>query len=52
MHTLTRDAAIDDGQMSWNLVSRDGMDISYGLYVYHVEAPGLGEKIGTFAIIK
>ena len=52
VQTLTRDAAIDDGQISWNLVSRDGMDVSYGLYVYHVEAPGIGEKVGTFAIIK
>jgi hypothetical protein len=28
------------------------MDIAYGIYVYHVEAPGIGEKIGRFAVIK
>ena len=36
----------------WDLVSKDGMDISFGVYVYHVDAPGIGEKIGRFAIIK
>ncbi len=38
--------------ISWNLVTEDGMDIAYGLYIYHVDAPGIGEKIGKFAIIK
>ncbi len=50
--TIERDATIDNGQEPWNLISKDGMDISYGIYIYHVEAPGIGEKIGRFAIIK
>ena len=25
---------------------------SYGVYVYHIDAPGVGEKTGTFAVIK
>jgi len=41
-----------DGAESWDLVSKDGMDIAYGIYIYHVEAPGIGEKIGKFAVIK
>jgi hypothetical protein len=49
---LEHDGELDDGQESWNLVSKDGMDISYGVYVFHVDAPGIGEKIGRFAIIK
>ncbi|MEK6650473.1 MAG: hypothetical protein AABY75_05815 [Bacteroidota bacterium] len=52
VQTLIHDEPIDDGQASWNLVSRDGMDVSYGLYVFHVEAPGIGETVGKFAIIK
>jgi hypothetical protein len=36
----------------WDLVSKDGMDIAYGIYVFHVDAPGIGEKIGKFAVIK
>jgi hypothetical protein len=38
--------------VSWDLLSKDGQDISYGVYIYHVEAPDVGETIGKFAIIK
>ncbi len=50
--TINRDSQISNGAESWNLVSEDGMDVAYGLYVYHVDAPGIGEFIGKFAIIK
>ncbi|MDP4116990.1 MAG: hypothetical protein Q8903_12695, partial [Bacteroidota bacterium] len=49
---FNHDSSISDGQESWNLVSRDGMDIAYGVYIYHVDAPGIGTKINRFAIIK
>ncbi len=45
-------STISDGQESWDLVSKDGMDIAYGIYVYHIDAPGVGQKIGKFAVIK
>ena len=48
---LSPDALLN-GSLSWNLESEDGLTVSYGVYLYHVEAPGLGEKSGTFAIIK
>jgi len=41
-----------DGTESWNLLSEDNMDIAAGIYIYHVDAPGIGEKIGRLAIIK
>ena len=41
-----------DGSLEWDLQSTDGLSVAYGLYVYHVEAPGIGETTGTFAIIK
>lgn len=50
--TLQKDSAPSDGSVFWNLVSEDGMDIAYGLYIYHVDAPGIGERIGKFAVIK
>jgi hypothetical protein len=50
--TLHKDSSPTNGSLSWNLVTEDGMDIAYGLYIYHVDAPGIGEKIGKFAIIK
>jgi len=45
-------STISDGQESWDLVSKDGMDIAYGIYVYHIDAPDVGQKIGKFAVIK
>lgn len=50
--TLHKDTAPGDGSISWNLISEDGMEIAYGVYVYHVEAPGVGEHVGKFAVIK
>ncbi len=50
--TLTKDYSATTGQLSWNLVSEDGMDIAPGLYIYQVEAPGIGNYIGKFAVIK
>lgn len=50
--TLHKDSSPIDGSLEWNLVSDDGMDVAYGLYIYHVDAPGVGEKIGKFALIK
>ncbi len=52
VQTLEHSGSIDDGQESWNLVSRDGMDISFGVYVYQVDAPGVGTYIDKFAVIK
>jgi hypothetical protein len=49
---LEHDSTIDDGEQSWNLVSRDGMDIAYGVYVFHVDAPGVGTTVGKFAVLK
>jgi hypothetical protein len=44
--------SIDNGTAIWDVLSRDNLEISYGVYVYHVDAPDIGEKTGTFAIIK
>ena len=44
--------ALLDGTLDWDLESEEGLSASYGVYLYHVEAPGVGERTGTFAIIK
>jgi len=41
-----------NGTYTWNMLSRDNLEISYGIYIYHVDAPGIGEKIGKFVVIK
>jgi hypothetical protein len=50
--TLEKTNGAEDGTVTWNLISDDGTDLAYGLYIYHVDAPGIGEYIGKFAIIK
>jgi hypothetical protein len=52
VQTLQHSSTIDDGQLAWDLVTRDGMNIAYGVYIFHVDAPGIGEHIGRFAVIK
>ncbi|MBT8399109.1 MAG: hypothetical protein KJO98_01425, partial [Rhodothermia bacterium] len=44
--------ALMNGTINWDLQTNDDLTVAYGVYLYHVEAPGIGEKTGTFAIIK
>lgn len=50
--TINHESAKEDGSESWDMLSKDGLEIAFGIYIYHVDAPGIGEKIGKFAIIK
>jgi hypothetical protein len=50
--TIEHDAPILDGEEEWNLLTRDNLSVSYGIYLYHIDAPGIGETVGKFAIIK
>lgn len=52
VNTLQHDSAIDDGTEDWDMLTKDNLAIAYGVYIYHIEAPGVGEKIGKFAVIK
>ncbi len=49
---IDHQSSTTNGATSWNLISDDGMDIAYGVYIYHVDAPGIGKHIGKFAIVK
>ena len=50
--TIEHDSPITDGSESWDMLTKDNMDIAYGLYIYHVAAPGIGEYVGRIVIIK
>lgn len=50
--TLKHDKDIADGTVSWNLKTKENLDAAYGVYFYVVDAPGIGQKTGKFAIIK
>ncbi len=49
--TLRHDSNIQDGTVSWNLKTKENLDIAFGVYFYVVES-SVGTKTGKFAIIK
>ena len=52
IRTLTHDGSIFDGTVSWNLRTKEGLDIAYGIYIYHIDAGDAGETVGKLAIVK
>ncbi len=52
VRTLEHEDHISDGTEPWDLMSKDNMEVAYGIYVYHVDAPGIGEHVGRLLLIK
>ena len=52
IRTLYHDGITDDGAEWWDLRTEEQQDISFGVYVFHIEAPGIGEHVGKFALVK
>ncbi|OGU76380.1 MAG: hypothetical protein A2W11_13910 [Ignavibacteria bacterium RBG_16_35_7] len=50
--TLEHNEGMDNGREYWNLLNRDGFSVAYGIYIAHIEAPNIGEKLIKFALIK
>ena len=36
--------------LKWNLENSYELPVASGIYIYHVDAPGLGEKVGKIAV--
>ncbi|MEO8399232.1 MAG: hypothetical protein ABI550_05370 [Ignavibacteriaceae bacterium] len=51
IRTLTHDN-LYVGDEYWNLRTDENLDVAYGVYVFVVESPSIGTKIGKFALIK
>ena len=49
--TLYHSGNIHSGTMSWDLKTKENLDIAYGVYFYVVESD-FGSKKGKIAIIK
>lgn len=49
---LEHESTAERAQEFWNLLNEDGFSVAYGIYFAHIDAPGLGEKIIKFALIK
>src|SRR5262245_12807441 len=41
-----------EGFEPWDLRTRDNLEVAPGLYIFHVDAPGIGTHVGKFAIVK
>jgi len=52
VQTLEHDEPLWNGTEIWDMQTKDLLDISYGVYIYHVDAGETGQKIGKFAVIK
>ena len=53
VRTLAHDANVLNGSEKWDLRTREGLEVAYGVYFYVVEADGVSErKTGKIAIIK
>jgi hypothetical protein len=43
----------DDGKVHWDMLTKEGLEIAAGIYLYHLKSDETGEeKLGKFAVIK
>jgi hypothetical protein len=52
LQVLDHNGGVENGAMFWDLKTSENQDLAYGVYVFHVEAKGIGQHIGKFAVIK
>ena len=52
LKTIEHSGAASDGAEFWNIRTEGNENVAFGIYVYHVEAPGVGEHIGRLALVK
>jgi hypothetical protein len=51
VQTLRHDRS-NDGFVTWDLRTRDNLDVAPGLYIYHVDGGQAGKYIGKFGVVK
>jgi hypothetical protein len=43
----------DDGFVHWDMLTKEGLEIAAGIYIYHVKALDTGStRLGKFAVVK
>ncbi len=53
VHTINAsEANTFNGTYKWDMLTKDNLELAYGVYIYHVEAPDVGEHVSRFAVIK
>ncbi len=53
IRTLYHDANLENGSVTWDVRTKEGLDLAYGVYFYVVDVEGISDKkMGKIAIIK
>jgi hypothetical protein len=53
VRTLEHGGDFNDGSVVWDVRTKEGLDVAYGVYFYVVEVDGISDKkTGKLAIIK
>jgi len=57
VNTLYHQSGIHDGSLEWNMLTKDNLDIAYGIYFYHIQPIDNSSNqfesiLGKFAVIK
>jgi hypothetical protein len=52
IRTLKASGDVHTGTVTWDLKTKENLDISYGVYFYIVESKTAGKKSGKLAVIK
>jgi hypothetical protein len=53
IRSLEHDGALESGTVTWDVRTKEGLDVAYGVYFYVVEVEGISDKkTGKIAIIK
>jgi len=52
IQTLDVNNSIDNDRYIWDMRTNTNSELPFGVYIYKVSAPGVGEKVGKFAVIK
>ena len=53
VRTLEHDGSLGNGSVTWDVRTKEGLDVAFGVYFYVVEVEGISDKkTGKIAIIK
>jgi len=49
---LPFDGSAGDGSLAWDLLSRNGQEVTSGVYLFSVEVDGFDRFVGKFVVIR
>jgi len=55
VRTIDHDEQAESGKPGWewwDLLTHNNQKIAAGIYIYHIDVPGVGEHVGKFAVVR